>query len=108
MTGSDGPAATVARDELVPLPPRLPAMWRLIRLGYTHEPGLLVFALVVTLLNAIPDALLALWLMLLADGVAEGDRPRCCSSCLGIAVSVTWTWVFNVVATACSGGSATR
>ena len=98
MTGSED-AASVARDDLVPLPPRLRAMWRLIRLGYTHEPGLLVFALVVTLLNAIPDALLALWLMLLADGVAAGDRTQVLLSCLGIAASVTWTWVFNVVAT---------
>ncbi len=97
MTASD--AAVVARDDLVPLPPRLRSMWRLIRLGYTHEPGLLVFALVVTLLNAIPDALLALWLMLLADGVADGDRTMVLLSCLGIAASVTWTWVFNVVAT---------
>ena len=48
-------------------------MWRLIKLGYQHEPGLLVFAVVVTVLNAIPDSLLALWLMLLADGVADGD-----------------------------------
>jgi ATP-binding cassette, subfamily B, bacterial len=83
----------------VPPPPRLRAMWRLLRLGYQHEPGLLVYAVVVTILNAIPDALLALWLMLLADGVADGDDRQVLLSALGIAGSVTWTWVFNVFAT---------
>ena len=97
MTSYD--EAPADRDDAVPLPPRLRAMWRLIKLGYTHEPGLLVYALVVTLLNAIPDALLALWLMLLADGVAEGDRRQVLLSCLGIAATVTWTWVFNVIST---------
>jgi ATP-binding cassette subfamily B protein len=72
-------------------------MWRLIRLGYDHEPRLVVYAVVVTLVNAVPDALLALWLMLLADGVAAGDRTSVLISCLGIAATVTWTWVFNVV-----------
>ena len=96
MTASE--VASHAQAE-VPPPPRLRAMWRLLRLGYQHEPGLLVYAVVVTILNAIPDALLALWLMLLADGVADGDDRQVLLSALGIAGSVTWTWVFNVFST---------
>ena len=37
-------------------------MWRLCRLGYTHEPRLVVAVVALTLLQAVPDALFALWL----------------------------------------------
>ena len=57
------------------LPPGLSSMWRLCKLGYKHEPWLLVWAFVLALLAALPDALLALWLMLLGTGVIEQDRP---------------------------------
>ena len=50
-------------------------MWRLFKLGYSHEPRLLVFAVIVTILSAVPDALLALWLKLLADGVTANRHP---------------------------------
>ena len=48
-------------------------MWRLCKLGYRHEPGLLVAAFTLALLSALPDALLALWFKLLGDGVLAGD-----------------------------------
>ena len=69
----------------MPLPPALSSMWRLCKLGYRHEPRLMVAAFVLSQLAALPDALLALWLMLLGKGVLEhrpgmvrrrGDRPR--------------------------------
>ncbi len=99
MSAFDGGTAGDERAlaEPVPQPPALRSMWRLIRLGWTHEPWLLGYAVVVTVLNAVPDALLALWLMLLADGIADGDDTQVLLSALGIAGSVTWTWVFNVV-----------
>src|SRR5437660_1391706 len=40
------------------LPPALSAMWRLCKLGYRHEPGLLLAAFLLALLAALPDALL--------------------------------------------------
>lgn len=95
MTISEG--VLPASEEVVAPPPPLRAMWRLIKLGWTHEPWLVGYAVVVTVLNAIPDALLALLLMLLADGIADGDDRAVLLSSLGIAASVTWTWVFNVV-----------
>jgi len=49
-------------------------MWRLCKLGYRHEPRLMVVAFVLSQLAALPDALLALWLMLLGKGVLE-HRP---------------------------------
>ncbi len=60
-----------ALDEL---PPALSSMWRLCKLGYRHEPGLMLAAFVLSLLAALPDALLALWFKLLGEGVAAGQR----------------------------------
>jgi hypothetical protein len=56
------------------LPPALPSMWRLCKLGYRHEPGLMLAAFVLALLSALPDALLALWLKLLGQGVLEHGK----------------------------------
>ena len=55
------------------LPPALSSMWRLCRLGYTHEPRLAVAAVALTLLQAVPDALFALWLSLMADALLAGN-----------------------------------
>ena len=56
------------------LPPALSSMWRLCKLGYRHEPGLLLAAFLLSLAAALPDALLALWLALLGPGGAGGRR----------------------------------
>ncbi len=42
------------------LPPALPSMWRLLKLGFRFEPSLMFVALVLSLLSALPDSLLAL------------------------------------------------
>ncbi|QNE19987.1 ABC transporter ATP-binding protein [Kribbella qitaiheensis] len=81
------------------LPKALPAMWRLCKLGYQHEPGLLVFAFAMTLLAALPDALLALWLKVLADGVLRGDRSAVFVAAAGMALSVTATWFLRTLST---------
>jgi ATP-binding cassette, subfamily B, bacterial len=83
--------------EDIPPPPALASMWRLCKLGYSHEPGLLVFALVASLLAAVPDALLALWLKFLADGVLDDNRRLVVFAVVGMAVSVTLTWLMRVV-----------
>ncbi|MBA2773623.1 MAG: ABC transporter ATP-binding protein [Nocardioidaceae bacterium] len=77
-------------------PPALASMWRLCKLGYSHEPGLLSFAFVMSLLAAIPDAMLALLLKFLADGVVAGDRRHILLAVLGMAVAVTLTWLMRV------------
>jgi hypothetical protein len=53
------------------LPRAIPAMWRALKRGYQAEPRLLTVAAGLSLLSALPDAMMALWLMLLADGVAS-------------------------------------
>jgi ATP-binding cassette, subfamily B, bacterial len=63
-------------------------MWRALKRGYRAEPLLLVVSFGLSLLAALPDALLALWLKLLADGVLDGQPARSVvAAALGIAVS---------------------
>ena len=82
-----------------PLPPALSSMWRLCKLGYQHEPSLMLAAFLLALLSALPDALLALWLKLLGDGIL-GHRPRLViAAALGLAVSATATWFLRTVST---------
>ena len=81
------------------LPPALSSMWRLCKLGYQHEPGLMVFALGSALLAALPDALLALWLKLLGDGVVDGDRGMVRLAAFGLGLSAVATWLLRTVST---------
>jgi ATP-binding cassette subfamily B protein len=81
------------------LPPALSSMWRLCRLGYQHEPRLMLAAFVLSQLAALPDALIALWLMLLGQGVL-GSRPELVRvAAVGLAVSATATWFLQTVST---------
>jgi ATP-binding cassette, subfamily B, bacterial len=96
MTSSSDAAAARTHDDL---PPALSSMWRLCVLGYRHEPGMMVTAFVLSLLSALPDALIALWLKFLGDGVLQ-QRPRLVvGASLGLAASATGTWFLRVVST---------
>ena len=81
------------------LPPALSSMWRLCKLGYRHEPRLIVTAFSVALLAAVPDALLALWFKLIGEGVLQGDWDRVRWGALAIGVSATATWFLVTVST---------
>jgi ATP-binding cassette subfamily B protein len=88
------------RDAAIdPLPPALSSMWRLCKLGYRHEPRLMVAAFVLSQLAALPDALLALWLLLLGNGVL-GHRPGMVRvAAVGLGVSAAATWLLRTVST---------
>jgi ATP-binding cassette subfamily B protein len=95
MTSSADVAARPNDD----LPPALPSMWRLCKLGYRHEPGLMLAAFLLSQLAALPDALLALWLMFLGQGVLE-NRPNLIRvAAIGMAVSATATWFLRTIGT---------
>ena len=87
------PARPIPED----LPPAWASMWRLCRLGYRHEPGLLVAAFLLSLAAALPDALLALWLALLGEGVLDGDRRLLGVAATGLGLSAALTWVLRTV-----------
>jgi ATP-binding cassette subfamily B protein len=94
MTSS--PNGAPARDDL---PPALSSMWRLCKLGYRNEPGLLLAAFFLALLAALPDALLALWFKLLGEGVLEGDRGLARAAAIALGVSTAATWLLRIVST---------
>jgi ATP-binding cassette subfamily B protein len=79
------------------LPPALPAMWRALKRGYEAAPVLLSVAFGLALLAALPDALVALWFKLLADGVLGGRRGLVMAAALGLGVSAAATWFLRVV-----------
>ena len=81
------------------LPPALSSMWRLCKLGYTHEPRLVVVVVTLTLLQAVPDALIALWLSLMADALLAGNTAMLFAMLAAIAASATLTWLLRVVTT---------
>ncbi len=87
------------QSALGPLPPALSSMWRLCKLGYGHEPGLMITSLVLSQLSALPDALLALWLMLLGQGVVQHRPTLVHGSAIGLGLSAAGTWFLRTVST---------
>ena len=81
------------------LPPALSSMWRLCKLGYQHEPGMLLGAFVLSLVAAVPDALLALWFKLLGEGVLRRDVALAEMAGLALGVSVAATWFLRTLST---------
>jgi ATP-binding cassette, subfamily B, bacterial len=81
------------------LPPALTSMWRLCKLGYRHEPALIVTAFLLALLAAVPDALLALWFKLIGEGLLQGDWTRVRMALLALGLSATATWFLATVST---------
>jgi ATP-binding cassette, subfamily B, bacterial len=86
-------------QEIAPLPPALSSMWRLCKLGYRHEPRLMLASFVLSQLSALPDALLALWLWLLGKGFLEHRTGLMQAAAVGLAVSATATWFLRTVST---------
>jgi ATP-binding cassette, subfamily B, bacterial len=82
-----------------PLPPALASMWRLCKLGYRHEPRLMLSAFVLSQLAALPDALLALWLMLLGKGVLEHRPGMVEGAAIGLGLSTAATWFLRTIST---------
>src|SRR5215208_5771620 len=81
------------------LPPTFSSMWRLCKLGYQHEPGLMLTSLMMALLSALPDALLALWFKWIADGVQRHDMRLVRTAAVLIGVSATGTWILRIAST---------
>jgi ATP-binding cassette, subfamily B, bacterial len=84
-------------DEVEPLPGGFRSLWRTFRIGYRAEPRLLILSLGLALLMMVPDALLALWLKLLVDGVTNERSTSITVAAVGLGVSVAATWFLSVV-----------
>src|SRR5689334_15492400 len=81
------------------LPSALPSMWRVCKLGFRHEPSLMFWSFALTVLSALPDALMALWLALLASGILQQDTLRIQLAAVALAVSAAGTWLLRVLNT---------
>ncbi len=87
-------ADATARDAL---PPTLPSLWRTVRIGYRAEPKLLLVSFFMTVVSALPDALIALWLAILTNGVVESNSTAIYWAAAGLAASATLMWFLGVV-----------
>ena len=75
------------------LPPGLSSMWRLCKLGYRHEPGMLLASFFMSLFAALPDALdCGLAESARGDGVLQHNNTRVVAAAIGLGFSVTGTW----------------
>src|SRR5437870_439192 len=81
------------------LPPALSSMWRLCKLGYRHEPGLMLAAFALSQLAVLPDALLALWLKWLGQGVLGHQPGLVRGAAMGLGVSAAGTWFLSTIST---------
>jgi ATP-binding cassette, subfamily B, bacterial len=79
------------------LPPALPSLWRTFKLGARVEPRLLTASLGVSVAMMLPDALLALWLAALVDGIVADDVARIRFAAGGLAISIVASWWLGVV-----------
>src|SRR6478672_6911528 len=92
MTSSPDAKKKIGDD----LPPALSSMWRLCKLGYRHEPRLMLTAFALAQLSALPGALIALWLLVLGRGVVE-HRPRLVlAAAAGMGLSAAATWLLGI------------
>ena len=92
-------AHSSTHDDLAPLPPALSSMWRLCTLGYSHEPKLMLAAFLLAIFSALPDALLALWLKLLGDGLLQNRPSLARTAAIGLGVSSAATWLLRTIST---------
>jgi ATP-binding cassette subfamily B protein len=79
------------------LPPALSSMWRLCRLGFQYEPALMGLSFVLTLVAALPDALLAVWFALLGEALIEHKPGLLRFAAVALAVSAVATWLLQTV-----------
>src|SRR5262245_14253304 len=90
------PSTEPRRDDL---PPALPAMWRALKRGFDAEPWLISVSFALALLAALPDALIAWLLKLLADAALHDQRAIVIASALGLGGCAAATWILSLIST---------
>lgn len=79
------------------LPPTWTSLRHAMRLAYRAEPKLLVLSFVLVSGSWVPDALIALWLKLLADGVLHHRPGSIRTAAVGMASSAALAWLMRTV-----------
>ncbi|HLW76977.1 MAG TPA: hypothetical protein VKS01_08320, partial [Bryobacteraceae bacterium] len=85
------------RAPIEEMPPAFRSMLRALKRAYEAEPRLLPVSLSLAMLAALPDALLALWIKLLADGITGHRRELAIGAAIGLGVSAAATWFLKVI-----------
>src|SRR2546423_11597317 len=73
-------------------PKALRTLWMSMRRAYRAEPLLVVVSLAMAMLEVVPDALFALWLKFLAQGVLDHRKGMVLAAALGLGGSVAAGW----------------
>jgi ATP-binding cassette, subfamily B, bacterial len=92
-----GDSVASRKNVISDLPAAWPAMWRAMKRGYQAEPALISIAFGLSLLSALPDALIALWLKFIADGILDKDSSLVMIAAAGLAISAAATWFLRVI-----------
>ncbi len=79
------------------LPGALSSMWRALVRGYQAEPLLLSVSFGLVLIAFVPDALIALWLKLLADSLLGARHELVLVAALGLGASAVATWFLSLM-----------
>src|SRR5262249_60716759 len=74
-----------------------PSMCAAFKRASDAEPALLGVSFALALLAALPDALLALWIKLLADGLLRSNRTLLIAAAIGLGFSASATWFLRVI-----------
>ena len=90
-------AAPLDPSDAIPVPGPLPTMLQSMRRAYHAEPFLVFVTLLLVILAAVPDALFALWLKFMAQGVVEHRDTLLLVAALGLGASVSGGWLLQVI-----------
>jgi ATP-binding cassette subfamily B protein len=87
------------REDMVDkdLPPVWRSLGRSMAIAYRTEPRLLVISFTLIALSWIPDALAALWLRQLANGVTDGSSSTIAWAVTGLAVAAAGGWLLRTI-----------
>jgi ATP-binding cassette subfamily B protein len=94
---SVGPSAEQKPQDDSDIPGIFAATWRAVRFAYRAEPKLLVISFVLVTGAWIPDALMALWLKFLAEGVTSHNGRLVAGGVIGLAASGVGAWLMRVI-----------
>ncbi|MEY2471010.1 MAG: ATP-binding cassette, subfamily bacterial [Actinomycetota bacterium] len=79
------------------IPPMVPSLLHSLKFAYNAQPMLLVVSFVLTIGGLIPEALSALWLKLLINGVTSGNSTTIFRAAMGLALTGGAGWLMRTV-----------
>jgi len=94
---SIGPSTEQKSRNDADIPGVFAATWRAVKFAYRAEPRLLVVSFVLVTGSWVPDALTALWLKFLAEGVTSHKGHLVATAVIGLAASGVAAWLMKII-----------